>query len=174
MASKSSSSQSSSQQNLYDNRQVTTVDDRDTTTNTSSSYDLSNRSVTTVNNTSTDPGIVRIAELQSQLAGAVAETGNDTLKAVAGLGASAFNDLTGSLSNISSSNERAWSHTVDAASGVIEGLLTTAKDSTDAAKSLAASAIASYQPSDNKTADTFKAVGIAAAVALGLGFALRA
>ncbi|MFT3665576.1 hypothetical protein [Piscinibacter sp.] len=182
MASKSSKSVSTTEQNFYDQRAITTIDDRDTTTSydlsdrSTSSYvsDSSNRSTTNTTITGFDPGVARIVELQSQLAGAVTESGSDTLRAVAGLGMGAFNDLTGSLSNLSATNERAWSHTVDSAEKVITGLLAGAKDSTDAAKSLAASAIASYQPSENKSADTFKWIGVALAVALGLGFVLKA
>lgn len=185
MGSKKSSSNSTTQQSFYDQRSITTIDDRDTTQNYSyrggdtytdsrdQSLDLyaldsSNRSTNYTSISTADPGAVKLGELNAQLLGAVAETQSDALKTVAGLGAGAFRDVAGNLGQITGASERAWSHTIDAAGSLLEQTIATSKASTDAAKSLAQSAIASYQPADNKTADAFKYAAIAAAAIAAL------
>lgn len=198
MGSKKSSSTSQNTTNQYDQRAITTIDDRDTYSSwdmsdrSTSNYDLSdrstssiaydssnrstssyqldssNRSTTNTTINATDPGAVRLGELNAQFLGAAAGAQSDAVKAVAGLGAEAFRDLSATSANTWGANERAWSHTVDAASGVIDKLLTNAQGSTDAARAIAGAAISSYQPAESKAGDALKWGAIAAAVIGGV------
>lgn len=190
MGSKSSSSQSSNVTNQYDQRAITTVDDRDTayTQNTtdsrnqsvnvsdssSRSYvsDSSNRSSTTTTINTSDPGAVRLGELNAQFLGAAAETQTDAVKALAQFGTTSLRDLGESVSNVyeqaGKNSATAWTATLNKSGELIDKLVTAAGRNTEAAQAVAQSAIGSYQPAENKNADALKWAAIAAAVVAGL------
>lgn len=136
------------------------------------SSDNSNRSTNTTNITTSDPGAVRLGELNSQLLGMVAETQTDAVKAVAQFGANGFRDLGESVTNLYSvagqNAGKAWSETLNASGELIDKLVSSANRTTDAARSVAQSAVSSYQPTESKNADALKWGAIAAAVVGGL------
>lgn len=136
------------------------------------SSDNSNRSTNTTNISTSDPGAVRLGELNSQLLGMVAETQTDAVKAVAQFGAKGFSDLGESVTNLYSvagqNAGKAWSETLSASGELIDKLVTSANRTTDAARSVAQSAVASYQPIESKNAEALKWGAIAAAVVGGL------
>lgn len=132
--------------------------------------DNSDRSVTTWNSTGTDPGVVRLAELQTEFAGAAFAQQSDAVRAVAQLGAQGIRDMGGAASDVLgrafSNSASAWSHTLDASQALMADMLDRAGSTADAAGRLAEVAIASYQPADNKQADTSLRLGMLAAAAV--------
>lgn len=194
--SKSSSSNSTNVTNQYDQRAITTVDDRDTTSNytadnsvrisdsssRSNSWadnsDRSNRSTTTTNITTSDPGAVRLGELNSQLLGMVAETQTDAVKTLANFGTQGFAHLGESVTDVyktaGQNTAQAWSATVNKSGDLIEKLIGAAGQNSDAARSIAQSAISSFQPTENKQGDAMKWGAIALAVVAGLAIFTRA
>ena len=146
-------------------------DDRDTYGYTS---DSSNRSVTNISGS--DPGAVRLGQFNAQLLGAVNEQNTDAVRFISQLGADGIRAMGGSATDLysraGSNSLQAWDRTLEASEGILARVLDSSARTTDAAKVIAQSAIGSFQPSENKSADTFKLAAIAAA-ALGLVFILR-
>lgn len=142
--------------------------------------DTSNRSVTNNNTTNlqaVDPGLVRIAQLQTELAGAVAESQTDATRFMAAAGFDFLRAAGGSatdLLQLSGANaSRAWESTLDKSAQVVADLLDGARGQVSAAQGVAQSAIASYQPTESKTADVVKWLGLAVVAALVLGPMLK-
>lgn len=150
-------------------RSVTMQDDRSWLAYTT---DDSDRSVTnyTSSYTGTDPGLVRLAELQSQLTGAAIGQQSDAVRALAGMGNDTIRamgaSVTGLFDRAGSNTAQAWSHTLDASQQLMADMLDRAGSTADTAGRLAQAAIASYQPADNKQADTSLRLGMLAAAAV--------
>ncbi len=136
------------------NRSVQLTDSRDLSTywvdgsnRSTSSYSLdgSNRSTTTNNLQMTDPGAVRLGELNAQLFGAFAESQTDAVRFMTDAGRDVIKSMGASatqlFSQANSANERSWAYTVDAARDVVEGLMSGAQRTTDAARVVAQSAV---------------------------------
>lgn len=163
---------SSQRTNVNDSRDQSSytsiTDSRSTSVN--DSRDLSDRSVTTIN--SVDPGLVRLGELQAELAGAVAESQTDAVRFMSQLGADSLRELGGAATDLfevaGKNSAQAWSQTVDASEGLITRLIESSEANSDGARALAASALASYQPSESKAGDTLKYTAIAAAAVAAL------
>lgn len=187
-SSKKSSTTNNTTQNFYDQRSVIDAgggivgdgnsvdnslnylslsDDRDAYSYFS---DASNRSVTNI--TGSDPGAVRLGELNAQLLGAVAETQTDAVKSLAAFGADGIRAMGASVTDLystaGSNTSRAWEHTIDASAGLIDRLLLTSERTTDAARATAAAAINSFEPTANKLGDGIKYAGIGLAVVAAL------
>lgn len=166
------SGNSSSAYNVSTNTSTnTSTDDRD-----AYSYDSSNRSTTntttTVYNTGTDGGAVKIAELNADFLQAIGESQLDSVKAIGAQGAESLRNMGELLSNsyevAGSNNTKAWSATLDASSALVDKLLTQAGKTTDSARAVAESAITAFQPTENKSSDTTKWIGLAAVGVVGL------
>ena len=149
--------------------------DRSTTTSDDRSWysyasDDSNRSVTNVTNTGTDPGVVRLAELQAQFMGAAAGQQTDAVKTIAAMGADGIRRMGESVTDLygqaGSNTAQAWSHTLDASQALMAKVLDQAGSTSSAAGRLAEVAISSYQPAENKQADTSLRLGMLAAAAV--------
>ena len=149
--------------------------DRSTTTSDDRSWysyasDDSNRSVTNVTNSGTDPGLVRLAELQAEFMGAAAGQQSDAVKTIAQLGTEGIRRMGESVTDLygqaGSNTAQAWSHTLDASQALMARVLDQAGSTSSAAGRLAEVAIGSYQPSENKQADTSLRLGMLAAAAV--------
>lgn len=186
MGSKKSSSTSTTSSNLFDQRSITSIDDRDTsstsnlswdtsdrsTTNTTSSYalDSSNRSTTSYNIAGADAEAInrQNTELLADFAG----DQTDAIRAIAQMQASGVNAIGGAFTDVASlasnNTARAWTHTIDAGAELLGRVVDATRQSSDSARLVAQAAIASYQPAENKQADTLKYTAIAAAAAIAL------
>lgn len=134
--------------------------------NDSSSHDVS---YTTIG---TDGGAVKIAEFNAQLLRELSQDQGDTVKLIAQMGADNFTKQTQAATDLfatsSTAAERAWTHTIDESSEIMDRLLLTAKDTISGANAIASQAVSSFEPTENKSADTIKYAAIAAAVLVGL------
>ena len=142
----------------------------------SDSRDLSSRTdsrdMSTINYTGTDGGSVQIAKFNSGLLQAVSENQGDTVRALAQMGARGVTDQAAAATNLfatgSAEAGKAWGHTIDKSSELIDRLLTTAQGTITGAQTVAHDAISSYQPTENKTAGTMQYALIAAAAIAAL------
>jgi len=123
----------------------------------------------TTNNTYTDARVVNDA------GGGVIGTGNRITTSVADpRGAEVFKAGTTAAADMfktSAANSiKAWSHTLDASEGLITKLLDVTSDSAKATQQIGAAAIASFEPTDNKSADALKWALMAGVAVLALTF----
>lgn len=151
------------------------VDDsssRDYSTSTSSSTsfqvdDSSSRDYST-HYTGTDGGAVQIAGFNSQLLKSISENQGDTVKFLAQMGADGISKQAGAATDLfatsSTAAGAAWGHTIDKSGELIDKLLMTAQGTVAGANAVASQAVASFTPTANKNADTFKYAAIAAAL----------
>jgi len=194
-SSKSSTSNQSNTTNTYDQRQVNDASGgglmlgaaakltstQNTAINDASngglvlggSARIANTTTTTIN--SVDPGI---AKTMATLAGqntaalhALSDQQGDTMKVIAGLGATGIKTMGDSATKIFSQAESnsatAWGHTVDASEKALDRMFSAASGVLSTSNGLAQAAIAAYQPADNKASDnTVKVVGYLAAAAV--------
>lgn len=146
----------------------------------------------TSNYTGTDPGAVQFAQLAAELAGAVNESSTDAVRFMTSAGQDTIQRMGESVTSLygtaGSNNTATWGQTVGAAermftttaskldsawrdtvgtSAALLGDITNrAGNTADAAGRLAEAAIASYQPTENKQADTSLRLGMLAAAAV--------
>lgn len=122
----------------------------------SDSRDQSDRSTYTVSNTGTDAA--RIVDLNNGLLHAVNSSNGDTVRLLTAMGTDGIRTQAQAATNLfatgSAEASKAWGHTIDQASTVIDKLLQSASSTITGAQTVARDAISSYQPTDNKTADT--------------------
>lgn len=151
------------------------VDNRDLSTRSSSVDNRStvdSRNQSTVNYTGTDGGAVKIAQFNAALLEAVSSNQGDTVKTLAQMGARGITDQARAATDLfaTSSTEagKAWGHTIDKSSELIDRLLTTAQGTITGAQTVARDAISSYQPTENKTAGTMQYSLLAAAAIAAL------
>lgn len=186
MGSKKSSSSSSTSTALTDRRVVAgeganVLGDGAAmfTSSTSTTYrddditvDSSDRSTTTTYNTGTDPGVVKLGEINAQMIGALHESNVDGVQALALMGrdvlANAGEAVTDLYATSGANTARAWELTLDKSADALDRAFLAASESTKMAATLAGSAIASYQPSDNKQADAMKWAALAGVGVVGL------
>ncbi len=125
------------------------------------------RDMSSYSYTGTDGGSVQIAQFNAGLLQAVSENQGDTVRALAQMGARGITDQAAAATNLfatgSAEATKAWGHTVDKSSELIDRLLTTAQGTITGAQTVARDAISSYQPTENKTAGTMQYALIAAA-----------
>lgn len=172
----SSKSSSSNATYNYDQRQVHSTDARDYSNRSTSNVDLSDRSakdysdrsVTTINNADG----AKVAQFGAELLRDVSADQTDTVKTLAAFGTDTIRELGGAVTdlydNAGNQTAAAWTHTIDKSAEAFENLLTTARSTTDSARSLAEQALQTYQPADSKIGDTMKYSAIAAAVVVAL------
>lgn len=133
---------------------------------------VDSRNQSTVNYTGTDGGAVKIAQFNSALLEAVSSNQGDTVKTLAQMGARGITDQARAATDLfaTSSTEagKAWGHTIDKSSELIDRLLTTAQGTITGAQTVARDAISSYQPTENKTAGTMQYSLLAAAAIAAL------
>ena len=137
----------------------------------SDSRDLSSwsdsRDMSSYSFTGTDGGSVQIAKFNAGLLQAVGENQGDTVRALAQMGARGITDQAAAATNLfatgSAEATKAWGHTVDKSSELIDRLLTTAQGTITGAQTVARDAISSFQPTENKTAGTMQYAVLAAA-----------
>lgn len=138
-------------------------------------YDSSNRSVTNI--TTTDPGLVEAAKFTSALQQAISENQGDAVKSIARFGSDAITRQSQAATDLfatgSAEAGKAWGHTIDASSELIDKLLTTAQGTITGAQSVARDAISSYQPSDSATAGNYRAAIIGAVAIVGAALISR-
>ena len=138
------------------------------------SRDYSNRSVS--NWTGTDGGSVQIAGFNSQLLRSVSENQGDTVRLLAAMGADGISKQAAAATNLfatgSAEAGKAWGHTVDKSSELIDRLLTSASATVTGAQTVARDAISSFQPTENKQAGTMN-YALLAAVAIVAIFILK-
>lgn len=147
------------------------IDSSDRSTSTYQ-LDSSNRSTTTTYNTGTDPGVVKLGEINAQMVGALHESNVDGVQALALMGrdvlANAGEAVTDLYATSGQNTARAWELTLDKSADALDRAFIAASESTKMAATLAGSAIASYQPSDNKQADAVKWAALAGVGLVGL------
>lgn len=162
-----SSNSDSSSRNWWQDASTTDASQR------SYAYDSSNRSSTDSHNvtnvTTTDAGMVEIAKLTTGLQHAITENQGDAVKTIARFGSDAITTQAQAATNLfatgSAEAGKAWGHTIDASSELIDRLLTTAQGTITGAQTVARDAIQSYQPTDNANAGNMK-IAIIGAVAM--------
>lgn len=117
-----------------------------------------------------DPGAVRIGELNAALLGAVNESQTDAVKFMTQAGADVIRQAGGSATDLfelgAQNSASAWSHTLDASQSLIGRLLDSTDKTNNAAQSIAGAAIASFTPTENKQADATKYLTLAGAAVL--------
>lgn len=137
--------------------------------------DKSVSNVTTIN--ASDPGAVRLGELNAQLLGMVAETNTDAVKSIAAMGADGIRAMGQSVTDLygraGSNVAESWGETVDASERLIGKILSTAQQSTDAARVISQSAMSSYQPAENKAQEVSLKLGMIAAAGVAAMVLLR-
>jgi hypothetical protein len=168
---RSSTTNTSSTQNFYDQRSVNDagggiIGDRNSVDGSTNYLDAS---ITTIN--ATDPGALRLgelnaeflgaaAELNAEFLGAAAESQSDAVRALAQWGKEGFAQMGESVTDLyalaGSNTAKAWSHTLDSSEKLLGRALDSAGRTTDAAKVVAQSAIASYQPAEKSQADALR------------------
>jgi hypothetical protein len=179
---RSSTTNTSSTQNFYDQRSVNDagggiIGDGNSVDGSTNYLDAS---ITTIN--ATDPGAVRLGELNAEFLGAAAESQTDAVRALAQWGKEGFAQMGESVTDLyalaGSNTARAWSHTLDSSDKLfalagsntakawsqtldsseklLGRMLDSAGRTTDAAKVVAQSAIASYQPAEKSQADALR------------------
>ena len=111
-----------------------------------------------------------VSKYNADLLRGISSDQSDAVKAVSQMQLQGLEHLGGAftdLSSLASNNQAAaWTHTVDAGSELLGRVVDASNKNADATRLVAQAAISSYQPSDNKTADTFK-YGLIAAAVLG-------
>jgi len=157
---RSSTTNTSSTQNFYDQRSVNDagggiIGDWNSVDGSTNYLDAS---ITTIN--ATDPGAVRLGELNAEFLGAAAESQTDAVRALAQWGKEGFAQMGESVTDLyaraGSNTAKAWSHTLDSSEKLLGRMLDSAGRTTDAAKVVAQSAIASYQPAEKSQADALR------------------
>lgn len=132
--------------------------------NDSSVHDSSSR----YSYTGTDGGSVDIARFNAQLLQALGENQGETVKTLSKMGADGVSRQAQSATDLfalaSNNASKSWTHTLDKSGELIDKLLSSAQGTITGAQTVARDAISSYQPTDNKNADTFKYAAIAGAV----------
>lgn len=150
------------------NRSTNLLDTSNRSTNLWS--DSSNRSVTNI--TGTDPGVVDLARIQANYGSDLASGQTDSVRAIAGFGASSLASMGDSATKLfeqsSSNSAQAWGHTVDVASEALNKAFDTSTATLKAAQGMASSAMATYQPAEKSTADTTKYLMLAGAALAAL------
>lgn len=152
------------------------------TENSNNVYDRSDRrtsdsrDMSVHNYTGTDGGAVDIAKFNANLLQAVSENQGETVRALAQMGTKGITDQAQAATNLfatgSAEAGRAWGHTVDKSSELIDRLLTSASATVTGAQTVARDAISSFQPTENKQAGTMN-YALLAAVAIAAIFILK-
>jgi hypothetical protein len=136
--------------------------------------DSSNRSSTTVNTNTygTDPGVLRLGQLNSEFLSAAAAGQSDTVRLLTSMGTDTVRASGGAATDLFgrafSNTATAWENTLEAGTTLMGQVLGTADRTAAAAQGVATAAISSFQPSENKSSDTMKWVGLAAVALVGL------
>jgi hypothetical protein len=145
---RSSTTNTSSTQNFFDQRSVNDA---------GGGIIGEGNSITVV---AADPGAVRLGELNAEFLGAAAESQSDAVRALAQWGKEGFAQMGESVTDLyalaGSNTAKAWSHTLDSSEKLLGRVLDSAGRTTDAAKVVAQSAIASYQPAEKSQADALR------------------
>lgn len=137
---------------------VFSSDTSNRSTNNDFFSDSSNRSVTNI--TGTDAGVVDLARIQAGYGTDLARGQTDAVKAVAGFGASTIDRMGDSATRLfeqsASNSAQAWGHTVDVASETLSKMFDSSTATLKAAQGMASSAMSTYQPAENKSAEIMK------------------
>lgn len=179
MGGKSSSSASNSETTQTDARSISSVDSHDTSTTYTDQSSVSIVGADALGITQANAELMRtISSNQADMVRDVSASETDAMKAVAAFGADGFSELRAAFTNVSTTAANnaaaAWTHTVDASAELMDRLAAATSQSNDSARMVAQAAIASYQPSENKSADTFKYAAIAGAVVVALALMRKA
>jgi len=115
---------------------------------------------------------VQIAQYNAGLMKDISANQTDGTKVLANMGADVLARLGDSVTNVwntSGANmTTAWEHQMAQSSDVIEKMLTAAGNTTDAARTIAATAMSTYQPAENKAQDTALKLGMIAAAGVAI------
>jgi hypothetical protein len=168
--------------------QLTTSNTQNTQTNTSNAYtdsssrttsdsgntsaswtDNSNRAVTS-NSYGTDPGVQHIADTNAALLATLGQQQGDSMKVIAGLGATGIKQMGESATNLFGQAEQnsaqVWTHTLDASQEALKNMFSAASSTLSAGTQLAQGAMATYQPADSKASDNQTKVAILGVIAI--------
>ena len=170
-----------SQRNFIDSSQrdystaISDASQRNFTDASSAWSDSSNRSVTTIN--AADPGAVQLGQFNAELLGAVSGQQTDAVRALAGFGAEGLRTMGQSVTDLygraGSNTAQAWGATLNASEKLLGRVLDASDRTTDAARAVASTAIATYQPAENKAQDTALKLGVIVAAGVALVFLMR-
>jgi hypothetical protein len=141
-------------------------DDRDSFFADSSNRAVTNYSAVT-NTQAVDPGLVRLAELNSAFLSTAAGAQSDTVKLMVDGGYELLGRAGGSATDLFSrsaaNSAAAWESTLDHSSALLASVLDGVGQFSRQSSQLATAAISSYQPAESKTADVMKWAGMAVA-----------
>lgn len=115
----------------------------------------------------TDPGVVRIAEMNAALMREQLITQTDGIKFLAGTSADMINKAGANVTDIyqaSGANiTKSWAHTIDASESIIDKLTSGAKANADASQVVALAAMNANKSDASGLSDAFKYTAMAAA-----------
>lgn len=185
-SSRSSTAVNETNNNFYDQRSVIDAGggivgegisvDRSQAFNTSNSGNTTTS--TTINNQAVDPGLVAVQRLNTEFLRAAADGQSDTVRLLANMGAQTVRDSGGAATELFSlgfqNSARAWENTLDAGTRLMGQMLTGAEKTTQAAQSVATTAIGAFQPGENKQSEAVKWIGLAAVGVVALLLLRRA
>lgn len=134
-----------------------------TTTQTDNRIVAEGSTVAGIGATINNAGADRIAELNADFLGAVAESQNDALKTIANYGTDGFVGLTGAFERSGSNITKSLDGLLQTSERITGKLLDSATAQSDGARLIAQAAISSYQPPDAKQGETLQRLGYAAA-----------
>lgn len=127
----------------------------------------SSASDTTTNNVDNRMAVQDGAGLTNSNGNTVNVNSTDAVKAISNLGADVIKTTGGAVVQLNKdsvqANATAWDTTVTASAALVDRLI-------DASTEIGSKAVASYQPTDNKNADTLKWAAIAGAAVVALQF----
>lgn len=125
------------------------------------------RSDTTTNNTDNRMAVQDGIGLTNASGNSVSYNSTDAVKAVANLGADVIKTTGGAIVDLNrdsvQANATAWDSTLKTSAALVDRLI-------DASTTVGTAAVASYEPTDNKNADTLKWAAIAGAAVVALQF----